>query len=154
MLSSTVCSTSRVRSTSVRATTASAPARSAELRAASATSLAAASASSRFFNSVTKNCVALAISAISSSPTVEIAAGRPSTCARIYCWRTLRRVITARRTYAKIAAPAAKHRSDMPTLTQVKDETISLKYAERLPISRWVALEIAETEATNAALVC
>ena len=42
----------------------------------------------------------------------------------------------------------------MPTLTQVKDETVSLKYADRLPISRWVALEIAETEATKAALVC
>ena len=32
-----------------------------------------------------KNCVAFAISVISSCPAVEIAAGRPSTCARMYC---------------------------------------------------------------------
>ena len=39
-------------------------------------------------------------------------------------------------------------------LNKVKCETVSLKYADRLPISRWVAFAIAETEATKAALVC
>ena len=39
-------------------------------------------------------------------------------------------------------------------LRKVKDETVSLKYADCLPMSRWVALGIAETEATKAVLVC
>ena len=85
-------------------------------------------------------------------PAIEIAADRPWTCAAMYCCRTWRRVITARRTYTKMQR-LRRHRSDVVRLSRVNDETVSLKYADRVPMSRWVALEIAETDATNSALV-
>ena len=44
--------------------------------------------------------------------------------------------------------------SDVATLSTVNRETVLLTSADRLPMSRCVALEIAETDAMNAALVC
>jgi hypothetical protein len=39
-------------------------------------------------------------------------------------------------------------------LSTLKDETVLFTYAERLAMSPWVAVEMAETDPTNAALVC
>ncbi len=56
--------------------------------------------------------------------------------------------------YSRIPAIAPRHNSDVAMLSKVELETVSLTNADRLAMSRWVAPEMAETEATKAALVC